>query len=281
MSVRDVGTNAILSIAGISVYANISATSPDFDRAMQPTIVATGAGNSLIGYHPSTGAKSGFVCAFNVPYIAAFTLLNAVLSTAPYAVQLYLGTAGGANVAGNLCRDMVLSMSEGGILECRVALDSIGLPTVGGVAPTQPAGDIWKYTDAASVKLTSSTVYTDFSAFSFHVARVLANYKGNSPTGVAKYLKIVRTEAMLDATYLKTTDLEGTASIGNCPTLGDCAVSLVQQCPISPALASTLTLTLTNGFYGGYPRVSGGTEEFISESVSARAYGGGYSIAGT
>ena len=281
MAGRDVGISAILQIGAISVYANISATSPDFNRAMQPIIVATGGSNSLIGYRPSTGAKSGFVAAFEIPYIAGFTLLNAVLSGTPYPVTMSMGTAGGATVIGNLCRDLTVAGSEGGILECRVALDSITLPAPGTYVLTQPAGDIWKFTDAVSTKLTSGTVYTDFSSFSFHVQRVLANYKGNSPTGVAKYLKVVRTEAMLDSTYLKIGDLEGTAAIGNCPTLGDCNVLLTQACPIGANPATTLGFTVTNAFEDGYPKVVGGVEDFISEAASVKAYTGGFVIIGT
>ena len=281
MAGLDVGVNAILQIGTTSVYSNISATSPDFNRALQPIIVATGSGNSLIGYRPSTGAKSGFVASFMLPYAAAFTLINAVLAGTPYPITLGLGAAGGALVTGNLCRDLVIAGAEGGIVDVRATWDSIALPVAGTYVLTTPTGDIWKFTDALSVKLVSGAIYTDFSSFSYHIQRVLAAYKGNSPTGIAKYLKTVRTEAMLDATYLKINNAEATASGGTCPVLGDCLLSMTQQCPVGAAPATTLTLGVTQGFYGGWPRVSGGDEEYISEAVTSTAFTGGFAISGT
>lgn len=273
----DVGVDAILQIGTISVYADLQATSPDFNRAMQPIILATGTGNSVAGYQPSTGAKSGFKTKFALPYTAPATLLNAILSSTPFPITLYLGTAGGAKVLNNLCTDLQVSGAEGGGIDCTATFDSSALPTITPTAPSAPTGGVFKFVDATSVLLVSGTTYTDFSRFSFRVTRKLATYKGNSSTGIAKYLKIVRTECMLDADVLKVGDGEGTAAIGLCPTVHDCAVLLTQICPAA-GLATT-TMTCLSGFYQGYPQVSGTVEDWISEAVSATSDTASFSIA--
>ncbi len=274
---RDVGVSAVLSIGGSSVSCNLQATSPDFTRAMQPIILATGGANSLVGYAPSSGAKSGFRVGFDVPYSGGGGLLNAMLSSTPFAIILGLGAAGGSTCTGCLCTDLQVSGSEGGNISCTATFDSTSLPSAASGSASAPS-DVFKFIDVVSATLVGGT-YTDVSRISWRVMRKLAAYKGNSPSGIAKYLKIVRTEAMLGADVLQTGNGELTASIGACPTVADCALSLVQQCVPGGGGGASLALSITSGFYQSAPTVSGGTEDFISLSADATSLDGGFAAA--
>lgn len=277
---RDVGVDAILAIGSTSVYANLSGTSVDFNRASQPIIVATGTGNSMIGHAPSTGAKSGFRVTFDLPITGAATLLNAMLGSGGVDITLYLGTAGGSKVLTCFCTDLQVTGAEGGNITVSATFDAINLPTVTPAAPTTPTGDVWKFVDVTSVTLVSGTVYTDVTRFSWRVQRKLAAFKGNSPSGIAKYLKKVRTESMLDAEVLKVGDGEGTAAIGSCPTIHDCSIALAQVCQLdgTPGVA-TLTLSTLAAFYPAFPTTPSATEDWILESCAAVGNLGGFAAA--
>lgn len=275
---RDVGVAAVLTISGTSVSCNLQATSPDFTRAMQPIILATGGANSLVGYAPSTGAKSGFKVSFDIPYTGGGALLNAMLASTPFTITLGLGAAGGSTCTGCLCTDLQVTGQEGGNINCVATFESTSLPTAaaGGSAASS---DVFKFIDVVSATLVSGTTYTDVSRINWRVMRKLAMYKGNSPSGITKYLKIVRTEAMLGADVLQTGNAEATAAIGTCPTVADCALSLVQQCVPGGGGGATLALSIVKGFYQSFPANTGTTEDFISQVCEATSQTGSFAAA--
>lgn len=271
---KDVGSNCILTIAGTSVFAKLQQSSPDFNRAMQPIIVANGAA-PLIGYSPSTGAKSGFKTGFHIPVTGAATLLNAMLSSTPFIVKMQFGATGGASVASCLLTDLTVSGSSGGDIMATAMFESSALPTVGATATAASVVDVFKFIDVTSVTMPTGTTYADVSAFSFNIKRSLSAFHGNSSTGIAKYLQPAITEVKTSSTILKTTDGQGTTAIIPCVTTGDVVILLTQVC----AGGNTLTLTASASFYDGYPTVSGSETQFVEESASCTANLGGFTIA--
>lgn len=280
---RDVAVNATVSIAGVVVPANVQGTGPDAARNMRPIIVAAGLANNLIGFGPSTSAKSGFKVTFVLPYTVTPTNLNAMLATGGVTVAMQFGTAGGATVANCQWTSVKISGQQGGDITVAISYDSSSLPTVGStVAASGSSLDPFKFSDVTSFQGVSGTVYTDVTQFSFDLTRNLAKYVGNSTTGVPKYLKGTHVESAMMGEYMKVGDGEGTAFLGGgtpnfCPTKADMIVILTQICPA--VTAATFTFTASNCFYQNYPTTNVATEDFISESATGTGYTGGFSIA--
>jgi hypothetical protein len=251
---------------------------------VRPIVLALGLANNLVGYAPSTSAKSGFMLDFDVPYGAAgttATLLNAVLASAGSTVAMQFGTAGGVSVATCIATQLVLSGREGGNINAKAVFESVALPTVGATVAAGTLTDVFKFSDAASLTMPSGTIYTDINGFSFTVRRNLAAYHGNSTTGIAKRLKITRTEVITQFEYLKNGDPEGTSFLGGgtpnfCPTVGNAVVILTQICGTGPI---TLTLTATNSFEDSYPKITSGTEAWVTEQANMVASTGAFTIA--
>jgi hypothetical protein len=280
----DVGVNCTLSIGATVIPANLQGCSPDVNRAVRPIVLALGLANNLVGYAPSTSAKSGFMVDFDVPYGATgttATLLNALLASAGSTISMQFGTAGGVSVATCIASSVAISGKEGGNINCKATLESVALPTVGATVGAGTNQDVFKFSDVASITLPSAVTYTDVNGFSFTVKRNLAAYHGNSTTGIAKRLKITRTEVMTQAEYLKNGDGEGTAFLGGgtpnfCPTLGSAVIVLTQICATTPV---TLTLTAANSFHQSYPKTTSGTEAWVTEQSDMLASTGAFTIA--
>lgn len=280
----DVGVDATVSIAGISVPANISGTGPDNTRSLQPIVLALGLANNLVGYSPSSGAKSGFAVLFDIPYSLTAANLAAMLNTAGVAVAMQFGSAGGVSLANCQWFDCQLSGTVGsGNISAKIMYESGDMPIVGAtVASPSSSLDVYKGTEIVSCKGVSGTTYTDVDSFTLALTRNLAKAGRNNPTGRPKHLKGTRVEAKMTAKYLKVDDSEGTAFMAGgapnyCPTIGDMVVILTQACPPGGSPAS-LTLTASNCLYDTYPATTGNTEDFIWETVTGFAQKGSYSF---
>lgn len=280
----DVGVSCTVEIGTTVVPANLQGCSPDVQRALRPIVLALGLANNLVGYAPSSSAKSGFALDFDLPYGTTgttATLLNTLLASAGNTISIQFGTAGGVSVATCIARQVDISGREGGNINVKAALDSIALPTVGATVAAGATQDVFKFSDFTSAQLPSGTVYTDVNSFGFSVQRTLAAYRGNSTTGVPKRLKITHTEVHTTAEYLKNGDTEGTAFLGAggpnyCPTIANVVLILTQICAGSPI---TLTLTALNSFHDDYPKITSGTEAWVTEQATMLAQTGGFTIA--
>jgi hypothetical protein len=266
------------------VPANLQGCSPDVNRALRPIVLALGLANNLVGYAPSTSAKSGFMLDFDLPYGATgttATLLNAALASAGSTIGIQFGTAGGVSVATCIASSLAISGREGGNINVKGTFESVALPTVGTTVAAGSTQDVFKFSDVASFTLPSGTTYTDVNGFTFTVQRTLAAYRGNSTTGVPKRLKITHTEVLSQAEYLKNGDGEGTSFLGAggpnyCPTVANVVIVLTQICATTPV---TLTLTAANSFHDSYPKITSGTEAWVTEQANMKAQTGGFTIA--
>lgn len=280
---RDVAVNCTVSVAGIIVPANIQGTGPDTTRGVRPIILALGLPNNLVGYAPSTSAKSGFKVTFDLPYAVSGANLNAMLLNTGVTVDIQFGAAGGASVANCFYTTFGVAGSQGGNIVVTIAYDSNSIPTIGtAVAPPPASLDVYKFNDVTSYQAVSGTIYTDVSQIAFDLKQNIAKYVGNSTTGVPKYQQGTHVEASTMGEYLKVNDAEQQAWLGGgapnyCPTLADTAVVLNQICPPGGAAAG-VTFTAHNCFYDAWPTSNVPTEDFISEKVTAMASQGGFSI---
>lgn len=278
----DVGVNCTVSVAGVIVPANISGTSPTVSRAMRPIVLALGLANNLVGYAPSTGARSGFTVNFDLPYTVAGSGLNSMLSNTPVTVSMQFGSAGGVSVAGCLATSFSVSGSEGGNISVSITYESQSMPTVGATVAAPPSTlDVFKFNDVTSFTLASGTTVTDVNSFTYTINRTLARYVGNSTTGIPKHIKATHTECSLMCEYLKVNDAEGTAFLGGgtpnfCPTVHDMVVNIAEICGTD---GGTLTLTCASAFYQDYPKSTGATEDYVKEQVTGQAEHGGFTIA--
>lgn len=272
------GVECTVSVGGVVVPANVNGTSPSVSRAMRPIVLALGLANNLVGYAPSTGAKSGFQVSFDVPYGAS---ISAMAGATPLTVAMQFGDAGGVSVANCIATSFVVTGSEGQNISVNATYESKSLPTVGAtVAAPGGSTDVYKFSDVVSITLVSGAVATDVNSFTFSVTRTLARYVGNSPTGIPKRIRGTHVEASLTAEYVKLDDAEETAFIGDgtpnyCPTIGDMVVSITGICGGS----GDLTLTAADCFYQDWPQSVGGTEDFVRERVMGQAQKGAYTIA--
>lgn len=280
---RDVGVSCTLSVAGIVVPAQLSNTTPAVRRAMRPIVLAAGLSNNLIGFAPSTSARSGFTVSFDLPYLVTPTNVNAMLSTAGVTVSLQFGTAGGVSVTNCQYTSFAVSAQENGNVGITISYESSSVPTVGAtVTAAVTSLDPFKFSDVTSFQGVSGTVYTDVTRVGMTVTRTLARYGGNSTTGIPKYLKGTHVEVSAMGEYMKVGDGEGTAWLGGgtpnfCPTKASIIIILTQICPsASPA---TFTFTAANCFLDEYPTATGGVEDWISETSTGISYSGSFTIA--
>ena len=279
-TVGDVGVNAILNINGVAAPAILNACSPDVQRAMRPIIVANG-GNPLIGYAPSTGARSGFRTRFNLPYQGSTAFLNGALTNDPAGVPIILqfGDLGGVEIDGCLLEDLTINGAEGGVIEGSATFQSAQSPKVG---VTGTAGDfssgVYHFTDVTSYALVSGNTYTDVHNFSWSVRRTLIAYRGNSPTGRPKHLRVGHTEVHATLDWMKVDDAEANAFLPDCPKTGDVTILLTAICATP---GGNLSLTAQQAFMDNYPTQTAGVEAFIMEQANYIAQLGQFAVAGT
>ena len=278
----DVGTNATVSIGTIHVPANVSGTGPDATRGLQKIVLALGLANNLVGYSPSSSAKSGFAVSFSVPYAMTAADIAAIINPAGVDVAMQFGTAGGVSMAGCQWFDFSLTATAGsGTLDCKVSYESNSMPVIGATVTAMDADtDVYKGIEIVSCKGVSGTVYTDVDSFTMALTRNLAKAGRNNSTGRPKHLKGTSVEARMTAKYLKDGDGEGTAWMGVtpdwCPAIGDMVVIMHQACATTP---TTLTLTVAACQLDTYPKTEGNTEDYIWETITGVASHGAFSVA--
>lgn len=263
----------MLNIAGAAAPAELRGCTPVMMRATQPVIIANG-GNPLIGFKPSTGARSGFNTQFYLPYASAAAFLNGVLNTAGVDITLQFGTAGGVKVATNLLETLTIQGSEGGIIDCNGTFMSRNKPQTGQTATPGTFGEVFGFEDVTSFMGVAGIARLLVNQFSFKITRKLIPYHGNSKTGIAQRLGVGHTEVDVNCEYLKGDDTEGAAALADCPPTHDVVLLLTSVCS-----GEILRLTQTSGFYDEYPQSVGGTEEYIRERAVSKATTGAFAIA--
>jgi hypothetical protein len=296
------GQECIMTIGIHTVAALLRGTTPNFTYASQPKMTAgpqstAGSGSpaadqSLMGYSPSTGARSGFTVDFQLPYANTVSILTDCLDGAGKTILLQFGSAGAygnvsiVGVDTCIAEQLEITGSEGGDIEVRGTFQSIALPVQTATPATSIAAytDYWRFLDVTSVTTpgNSATPRTDVSSFSFRITRQLAAYRGNSPTGIPKHLRIARTECFLDCTYMLMDSLESGVVIDALPlATADAKILLTREQPLtgSTATAATLTLTCLSAFTDTYPTTQGDWETYILEALALKSSNGTYTIA--
>jgi hypothetical protein len=290
-----IGQECTLTVGSTSVGALLRGCSPNFAYASQPKLSsgpqsAAGTGSvaadqTLLGYSPSTGARSGFAIDFQVPYPGGPFLIS-LLDISGVMIKLAFGRAtggvGGVSVDTCICESLEVTGTEGGDIEGRATFQSVA-PPVQGYTDSPATHDFWRFNDVTSIMLPGGTAHTDVNAFTWRLTRQLAAYRGNSPDGIPKYLRVARTECFLDATYLKEDDVDAATVIVTLPLLTHDAVVTLTQVPfvqiggtaITPA---SLVLTCKDAFGDAYPQTQGDFETYVQEAFSAKSASGTYTI---
>lgn len=277
-----IGQECTMSVGGLHVAALLRSCSPSFQYSGQPKLSSgpqvSGVDQTLIGYSPSTGARSGFTINFQVPYGGAKAFLDQCLATAGSTVVLGFGGAGSVSVATCIAELLEVTGSEGGDIEGRATFQSTAVPVPGAGAPSTVSLDFFRFLDVTSITALGGT-YTDVSSFSWSVQRLLAAYRGNVPTGIPKYLRIARTECLFTATYLKHDDSEGTQQVTAPPVPVHDVSVLLTRVPLYGDGAESLTLTCNAAYEDAYPQTTGDFETFVTESASYKSTTGVYTTA--
>lgn len=276
----DLGLSCILTIAGVTVPAVVRNTTPRLARAFRTVLASNGTANPVMGHAPGNSGRSQFQTTFLLPYLSAVDLLNSCLSTTPFTTVIAEGDAGGASLANCLASDFQVGGNEGEDILAQVTFDSKSEPTWDPTASGTATGDFFKFSDVKSFVGVSGTEYDDIMRFAFRIQPQLAQFRGNSKTGLPKKQKFAYNgDVTLMCEYDKVGDGEGVVAVGVPLTTRDVVLTLEQVVASPPG--KTLILTAQSAFYDEGPQFGGDIGTYITEIVTATANKNAYSIGGT
>ena len=271
------GLQCTVSIGGATAIGILRGTGGQLTYAARKIIAGSSAAplQGLIGYAASTGAKSAIAVDFKVPYGGA-SLLTSGLAAAGASVALGFGSAGGLLLASAFLESLQVTGSEGGDIEASATFQSTSMLSSGG-GGSPVSSDYFKFTDVISCAGPGFST-TDLNSFTFRITRALAAYRGNSPYGIPKYLKIADTECSMDIDYLKTSEGAGSQAIIQPLTTADASVVLSGNPLISGGSTGSLTLACIAAFHDPYPTTNGNLEDFVTERSTLKSSTGAYTI---
>ena len=274
---NSLGLQCSVNIGGSTAVGMLRGTGGQLTYAARKIIAGSAASplQGLIGYAASTGARSAIAVDFKVPYSGG-AILTAALAAAGASITLGFGSAGGLTLATAFCESLQVSGSEGGDIECSATFQSTSLLAAGG-GGSPVAADYFKFTDVISCNGPGFSS-TDLNSFVFRIARTLAAYRGNSPYGIPKYLKIADTECSMDIEYLKTSEGATSAAVVQPLQTADASVVLSGNPLVSGGPTGGMTLTCQAAFHDPSPTTNGNLEDFVTERYTVKASLGGYSI---
>lgn len=255
-----------------SYPAIISGTSPQFNQALQPVILATGdPNNSLAGYTPGQ-ATAGFQIATSAFPDTAVGLITALLAFTGTDVNLQFGSIGGVSATGCLTTLIEVTASTGGrAMEIRATYETNAVPVATGTASaTTLVERPFYWIDAAAAVLLGKT-HQDVAGFTLRIRRTIARGYFRNAAGLPTYLRVVRQEAEGTVDVALDDVLEITQALQTCPSMGDISFGVAQTCFASPAVGGSVTFTVKKTRYDGLPRFTGDTEQFVVQSIPFRA----------
>lgn len=274
---RSLGLQCTVQIDGASGMAMLRGAGGQFSIAARKLIAGSTASplQGLIGYAPSTGAKSGITVSYKIPY-SGTGLINGALSSSAITVTLGFGSAGGLSLSNAFCTSLEVTSSEGGDLEATAMFEGTTiLAPGGGGGPV--AADFFKHSDVAST-VGPGWSSSDISSFTFRVTRTLARYVGNSATGIAKFLEIADTECSLDVEYLKTGEGATSAAVTIPLTVSDASVTVGGTPLFASQSNGSLTLSCASAFHDPSPTTNGSEESYVTERSTVKSSTGTFSV---
>lgn len=269
------GLSCSISAGGVTAVGVLNGSGGGMTYAVRKIISGSTASplQGIVNYAVSTGAKSGVSISFKLPYSAG-SLAGLVTATG-ITVTLGFGSSGGISLSGSLLDSLQITGSEGGDIEVTASFQSTALP--GGGSASAVSTDYFKFNDVLSC-VGPGISSSDVNAFTFHLTRTLAAYRGNSAYGIPKYLQVADTECTLDLTYLKTGNGALSAAIAQPLVPATASVALGGTPLISGGSSATYTLSCLSAFHNSTPTENGALEAYVLEKSTLTSSNGTYVV---